>query len=78
MDPDEGKHVEGGTDAVKRVESAVERAVFDGGCVVDGLRFRGGGAEFSVIVGESSGFERPVHAEVPFSEAGGVVAGLVQ
>ena len=78
MDPDEGKHIEGGTDAVKRVESAVERAVFDGGCVVDGLRFRGGGAEFSVIVGESSGFERPVHAEVPFSEAGGVVVGLVQ
>ena len=78
VDPDEGEHVEGGADAVVVVEAVVEGAVGDGGGVVDEGDVGEGFSEVALVIGGLAVFEWPGHSEVPFADAGGVVAVLFE
>ena len=78
LDPDEGRHVQGGADAEELIESAVERSALHLARPVDfvgvGRRF----GEIAAVVGITAALQGPADAEMPLAEHGGAIAGRLQ
>ena len=79
LDPDERRHIERCADAEETVKAMVEGAILDVGRIIDWRPDLGARAlEHTLIVGDPASLERERHPEVPFAEAGGAIALLLQ
>ena len=56
------------------IESSIDRTVLDRRGVVDEADILEGPAEVALVVGHRSALQRPLHPEVPFADASGVIA----